>query len=428
MNLKFQTPTGMHDLFQEEWDYFDKVKKACSHMADSYEFTRIETPILEDTAIFEKGTGANTDIVEKEMYSLTSKGGDRLTLRPEGTPGVVRSYIQNGMQNQPKPVKLWYFGPFFRHERPQAGRFRQFHQFGFESLGVADPIIDAEIIQIFYNILKELGFKNLLVEINSTGDSQCKANYRKALMGYLRSRQTGLCTDCKRRIKKNPLRILDCKEEKCQRIKKGAPQIVDHLCKECHDHFKNLLEFLDEKGLPYNLNPYLVRGLDYYTKTVFEIYEDTEDGKQIGALAGGGRYDDLVKMLGGKPTPACGAAAGVERIAAILKQRMKRPISKEKITEVFLAQVGEIAKKKSLKLFEEFREAGVKVGEALHKDSLSAQLKIADRLDVKFVLILGQKEAIDEQVIIREMKTGNQDVVDLKKAVNEIKKRLKKSI
>jgi histidyl-tRNA synthetase len=427
MNLKFQAPTGMHDLFQEDWDYFDKVKKSCSHMADSYEFIRIETPILEDTAIFEKGTGVNTDIVEKEMYSLTSKGGDRLTLRPEGTPGIVRSYIQHGMQNLPKPVKLWYFGPFFRHERPQAGRFRQFHQFGFESLGVADPIIDAEIIQIFYNILKELGFKNLLVEINSIGDSQCKANYRKALMNYLRSRQTGLCVDCKRRIKKNPLRILDCKEEKCQRIKKGAPQIVDHLCKECHDHFKNLLEFLDEKGLPYNLNPYLVRGLDYYTKTVFEIYEDTEEGKQIGALAGGGRYDDLVKTLGGKPTPACGAASGVERVATILKQRMKKPIGKEKIVEVFLAQVGEIAKKKSLKLFEEFREAGVKVGEALHKDSLSAQLKIADRLDVKFVLILGQKEAIDEQVIIREMKTGNQDVVDLRKAVGEIKKRLKKS-
>ncbi|MDD5146581.1 MAG: histidine--tRNA ligase [Candidatus Pacebacteria bacterium] len=428
MSLKFQSPTGMHDLFQEDWNYFDKVKKTCQNMADSYEFDRIETPILEDTAIFEKGTGLNTDIVEKEMYSLTSRGGDRLTLRPEGTPGIVRSYIQHGMQSLSKPVKLWYFGPFFRHERPQAGRFRQFYQFGFESLGVSDPIIDAEIIQIFYNILKDLGFKNLLVEINSIGDSQCRGYFRKSLMSYLRSRQSGLCSDCKRRIKKNPLRILDCKEEKCQRIKKGAPQIVDHLCKECHDHFKNLLEYLDEKGLPYSLNPYLVRGLDYYTKTVFEIYEDSEEGKQIGALAGGGRYDDLVRMLGGKPTPACGAASGVERVVNLLKARSKKAglKAKERTSEVFLAQVGEIAKKKSLKLFEEFREAGIKVGEALHRDSLSAQLKAADKMDVKYVLILGQKEAIDDQIIIREMKSGNQYVTELSKAVQEIKKKIKK--
>jgi histidyl-tRNA synthetase len=332
------------------------------------------------------------------------------------------------MQSLSKPVKLWYFGPFFRHERPQAGRFRQFYQFGFESLGVADPIIDAEIIQIFYNVLKDLGFKNLLVEVNSIGDSQCRGYFRKSLMGYLRSRQSGLCGDCKRRIKKNPLRILDCKEEKCQRIKKGAPQIVDHLCKECHDHFKNLLEYLDEKGLPYSLNPYLVRGLDYYTKTVFEIYEDSEEGKQIGALAGGGRYDDLVRVLGGKSTPACGAASGVERVVGLLKERSRKAgvKAKERTSEVFLAQVGEIAKKKSLKLFEEFREAGIKMGEALHRDSLSAQLKAADKMDVKYVLILGQKEAIDDQIIIREMKTGNQYVTELNRVVQEIKKKIKK--
>jgi histidyl-tRNA synthetase len=244
------------------------------------------------------------------------------------------------------------------------------------------------------------------------------------LLSYLRSRQASLCSDCKRRLKKNPLRILDCKEEKCQRVKKGAPQLVDHLCKECHDHFKNLLEFLDEKEMPYSLNPFLVRGLDYYTKTVFEIYEDTQEGRVIGALCGGGRYDDLVKLLGGKPTPGCGAAGGVERITALLKQRGKKTV-KERDPDVFLAQVGEIAKKKSLKLFEDFREAGLRVGEALHRDSLSAQLKMADKLNAKYVLILGQKEAMDEQIIVREMKSGNQYVTELNKVVSDVKKKLR---
>jgi histidyl-tRNA synthetase len=422
--LKFQSPTGMHDLFQEDWDCFDKVKKACSNMAGAYGFSRIETPILEDTAIYEKGTGLNTDIVEKEMYNLASRGGDKLTMRPEYTPGIIRAYIQHGLQNQPKPVKLWHFGPVFRHERPQSGRLRQFHQFGFESLGVQDAIIDAEVIQICYNILKDLGLRNLIVEVNCIGDSQCRPYFRKSLLSYLRSRQASLCSDCKRRLKKNPLRILDCKEEKCQRVKKGAPQLVDHLCKECHDHFKNLLEFLDEKEMPYSLNPFLVRGLDYYTKTVFEIYEDTQEGRVIGALCGGGRYDDLVKLLGGKPTPGCGAAGGVERITALLKQRGKKTV-KERDPDVFLAQVGEIAKKKSLKLFEDFREAGLRVGEALHRDSLSAQLKMADKLNAKYVLILGQKEAMDEQIIVREMKSGNQYVTELNKVVSDVKKKLR---
>lgn len=421
---KHQSPTGMHDLFREDLVLFDKVKKVCVSIADYYEFSHIETPLVEETAIYEKGTGVNTDIVEKEMYSFTSRGGDKLSLRPEGTPGVVRAYIQHGMQNLPKPVKLWYMGPFFRYERPQAGRFRQFHQVGFESFGVQDAIIDAEVIQIFHNILKDLGFRNLMVEINCIGDAQCRFYFRKALLGYLRSHQSSLCTDCKRRLKKNPLRVFDCKEEKCQMVKKGAPQMVDHLCKDCHDHFKNLLEFLDEKEMPYSLNPYLVRGLDYYTKTVFEIYEDTEAGRNLGALAGGGRYDDLVKLLGGKATPAFGCSAGVERIVSLMKKRNEKP-AKGRTPEVFLAQVGDIAKKKSLKLFEEFREAGIKVGEALHKDSLSAQLTMADRLNVKYVLILGQKEAIDDQIIVREMKNGDQHLTELSRVVAEVKKKLK---
>ncbi len=442
----------MRDLFDEDLDYFARIEKACKEIADFYGFKRIETPILEETQLFEKGTGAATDIVEKQMYSFRARGGDYLTLRPEITPGVVRAYIQHGMQSLPKPVNLWYMGPCFRHERPQAGRYRQFHQFGFESFGVPSPVIDAEIIQIFYNVLKTLGFRNLIIEVNSIGDSQCRPYFKKVLLNYLRARQSSLCADCRRRLKKNPLRVLDCKEEKCQRIKKSAPQIVDHLCKECHDHFKNVLEILDALELPYILNPYLVRGLDYYTKTVFEIFSgsaasyagtppgvkkgsekedensdekgEQEERKQ-GALMGGGRYDDLVKLLGGKETPGCGGASGIERIVSLMKKKVKKA-AKEKKPEVFLAQVGELAKRKSLKLMEEFRGAKVKIKQALHKDSLSTQLKLADKLNAKYTLILGQKEALEDKIIIREMKTGKQRIVSLAKVVNEIKKKVRK--
>jgi len=421
--IKFQTPIGMHDLFEEDLEYFEKIEKVCKKFADFYGFKRIETPILEETQLFEKGTGIFTDIVEKQMYSLRTRGGNHLTLRPEYTPPVVRAYIQHGMQSLPKPVKLWYFGPAFRYERPQAGRYRQFYQFGFEIFAVLAPVIDAEIILIFYNILKTLGFRNLIIEVNSIGCSQCRPYFKKILVSYLKSHQSSLCADCKRRMRKNPLRVLDCKEEKCQRIVRGAPQIIDHLCKECHDHFKNVLEFLEELKLPYSLNPYLVRGLDYYSKTVFEIFEDTKEGKIQGALAGGGRYDDLVKLIGGKETPACGASVGVERLMNLMKLQGKKAL-KERKADIFLAQVGELAKRKCLKLFEKFREAKINIYEAFHKDSLTTQLKLADRLGVKYVLILGQKEALEDKIIIREMKSGKQKIVPLKKIIKEMMRKI----
>jgi len=423
--MKYQSPTGMHDLFEEDLYYFQKIEKVCQELANFYDYQRVETPILEQTQLFEKGIGISTDIVEKEMYSFRTKGGGHLTLRPEGTSPIVRAYIQHGMQSLPKPVKLWHFGPFFRHERPQAGRYRQFYQFGFESLGVGDPVIDAEIIQIFYNILKSLGFGDLIIEVNSIGDSQCRPYFKKSLTAYLRSHQSSLCSDCRRRLRKNPLRVLDCKEEKCQRIKKSAPQIVDHLCKECHDHLKKLLEFLDELQLPYILNPYLVRGLDYYTRTVFEISVEKEEGKIQGALAGGGRYDDLVKLLGGKETPGCGGAGGVERIVNLMKGRARKPI-KEKRSQVFLAQVGELAKRKGLRLLEDFRKAKIKIGYTFHKDSLTSQLKLADKMGVQYVLILGQKEALEGKIIIREMASGKQKIVPIEKVVQNLKKKIKR--
>lgn len=432
--VKFQHPTGMPDILPEKQEYYQRIFEVVSSIADFYGFKRIETPIVEDTEVFSKGTGASTDIVSKEMFSFKTKGGDPLTLRPEGTPAVVRSFIENGMANMPQPIKLWYFGPFFRYEHPQAGRYRQFWQFGFEVFGEASSVIDAQLIQIFYNILRELKIKNLVVEVNSIGDSQCRPYYKKLLANYFKSRESSLCTDCKRRLKENVLRILDCKEEKCQPIKSEAPQILDHLCEECRLHFKEVLEFLDEVEIPYRLNPYLVRGLDYYTKTVFEIFPGTDDDKsdkegreeiKKNALAGGGRYDKLVKLLGGKDIPACGGALGVERIVSLMKyQDIKLP--EPEAPDVFLAQLGNLAKRKSLKLLEELRRAKIGVSESFGRDSLKAQLSRADKLGVKFTLIIGQKESLEGTIIIRNMETGKQTIVKLEKAVAETKEMLRK--
>ena len=422
---KFQSPTGMHDILPEEQKYFQRIYNICTDMAEFYGFKKIETPILEEADLFSRGIGLSTDIVQKQMYSFKTKGDDFLSLRPEGTAPVVRSYIEHGMFNLPQPLKLWYLGPFFRYESPQAGRYRQFWQFGFEILGEKSPVMDVQIIQIFYNILEKIHLKNLIVEINSIGDNQCRPYYKKLLGSYFKSRAQSLCPDCKRRLRENPLRILDCKEEKCQRIKAQAPQMIDHLCEECHNHFKEVLEFLDEIELPYRLNPYLVRGLDYYTKTVFEIYGDTgEDGRQD-ALVGGGRYDALVKLLGGKDTPAVGAAAGIERIIQVMKTRDIKIPKEGPEAKVFLAQLGELAKRKSLKLFEDFRKAKIPVFESFGRDSLKAQLNRANRLGIKYTLILGQKEALEGTIIIRDMETGKQETATMEKVVREMKKRLK---
>jgi histidyl-tRNA synthetase len=416
---KFQRPTGMHDVLPEEQKYFKKIYNTVSEIADFYGFGKIDTPILEETELFSKGIGLTTDIVKKEIYTLKTKGGDFLSLRPEWTAPIVRSYIENGMKNLPQPLKLWHFGPCYRYERPQADRYRQFWQFGFEVFGEQSPVVDAQIIQIFYNILKELKLKNLIVEVNSIGDSNCRPYYKKLLSNYFKSRDSSLCSDCKRRFKENVLRILDCKEEKCQPIKAEAPQILDHLCDQCHTHFKEVLEFLDEIETPYNLNPHLVRGLDYYTKTVFEIFSETEI-----ALAGGGRYDKLVKLLRGRDTPASGAAAGVERIISLMKDQDIK-ISDKVEPQIFLAQLGSLAKRKSLKLLEGFRKTRIKVEESFGRDSLKAQLNRADKIGAKYTLILGQKEALDGVIIIRDMKTGNQEVVKMDKAVERVKKKLK---
>jgi histidyl-tRNA synthetase len=436
-----QAPRGTYDILPEDQLYWERIRRVVKELADDYGFARIDTPIIEDTELFVKGTGQTTDIVQKQMYSFRTLGNDSLTLRPEGTPGVIRSYIENGMINLPHPVKLYYFGPMFRYEHPQAGRYRQFYQFGFETIGGQESVLDVQLIQLFLHILKDLGLKKINVQINSLGCPECRPSFRRALVDYYRSKKNKLCPDCQKRLKINPLRLLDCKEEKCQPIKTNAPNSIDYLCHNCHNHFKSVLEFLDELEIPYFLNHQLVRGLDYYTKTVFEVWPEsdsvsvqqgetssgqgTQEIKEPISLGGGGRYDNLVKLLGGKPTPSTGFAAGIERIISLMKEQGVKLLSKNN-PKVFLVQLGEMGQRKSLKLFDELHKAEIKVAESVSKPSIKSQLRIADKIGAKFSLIVGQQEALDGSVIIRDMQSGVQETVPKEKVINELKKRLAK--
>jgi histidyl-tRNA synthetase len=338
----------------------------------------------------------------------------------------MRAYLQYGFQSMPQPIKLWYFGQFFRHERPQAGRYRQFYQFGAEILGEKDALADAELISILYAILQELKMGNLIVKINSIGDEICRPAYKKSLYRYLKTKKTSLCLDCQKRMKVNPLRVLDCKNEKCKEILIAAPQTIDALCEDCRIHLKEVLEYLEELKIPYILDPTLVRGLDYYSKTVFEIEPTDVPEEAQGSLSGGGRYDNLAKMLGGGEVPACGMAAGVERIIFLMKQRGYK-LKNHGEPQVFLAQIGPLAKKRSLAIIEDLRKANVKIAESFSKDSLKGQLGRANKMGIKNVLIIGQKEAIQNMAIIRNMETGKQLEVRQDEIIKEIKNRLKEN-
>ncbi len=410
----------------EEQYLWDFVLNASRKLSESFGYQKIEVPILENAALFEKGVGTDTDIVEKEMYSFTTLGGDDLALRPEGTAGIARAFIENGMSKRSQPVKLYYEGPMFRYENPQAGRLREFHQFGFEILGESSAVIDAQIIYLAWKILNKLGLKNTVIQINSIGCLTCRSNYKNLLADYYKSKTNKLCPDCRRRVTSNPLRLLDCKEEKCMQVAALAPQILDYLCDDCHRHFKDVLEYLDALELPYVLNQGLVRGLDYYTRTVFEIWPSEEEMEaRQSSLGAGGRYDNLVELLGGEPTPAAGFSFGIERIIEEIKKRdlIKKPKTSR---QVFLVQLGELAKKKSLKLFNTLIDNRISVAESLGRGSIKSQLKMANKFNVKFSLIIGQKEALDGTIIIRDMDSGVQEIVAIEKVVREVKKRLGK--
>ncbi len=414
----------MRDILPEDQKYWRHVLKKAEPLLEFFGFEKIETPILESTELFARSVGEGTDIVEKEMFTLRTKGGDSLTLRPEGTASVIRAYIENGMNVRPHPVKLYYTGPFFRYEQPQKGRFRQFNSIGIETIGDGSDAVDAELIFLGYKLLSGLGLGGYNVNINSLGDANCRPAYMKALKDYYKNRIKKVCPTCKARFKTNILRILDCKEEGCKEIAKDAPQTVDYLDDECKRHFKHVLEFLDEAKVPYILNSRLVRGLDYYTRTVFEFLPEENITAQSAVIAGG-RYDKLVETLGGSKTPAAGWGMGFDRIVEALKEKnVSVPDLKPK-PKVFLVQLGDAAKRKSLVLFEALRKAGIETKSSLGRDSIKSQLRIAHRLGVKFTLIMGQKESLDGTIILRDMDASTQETIPMEKIVDEVKKRLK---
>ena len=417
---------GVKDILPREQPYWQYVLEKVEHFAKIYGYEKIATPIIEETSLFQRAVGQDTDIIEKEIYTFSDKERNEVCLRPEATASVARSYIEHGMANLPQPVRFFYTGPMFRYNPKPTGRLSQFHQFGFESIGDNHPVLDAELILMIANLYQYFGL-NVFIQLNSIGCHSCREEYIQLLQEYYRTRKKFLCETCKRRLVKNPLRVLDCREEDCRELATDTPQIVDHLCEECRDHFVKVLEHLDEAEIPYNLNSKIVRGLNYYSKTTFEIWATNDEKKgPLSTLGGGGRYDDLISVLGGQEdAPAIGFAGEIEKLISTLKEKeikAKEPVK----PEVFLAQLGYSAKKKSLKLFEELRRSDIDVRQAFFKDGLTPQLAIANKIGVKFTLIMGQKEVLDKTILLREMEGGAQEIIDYKKIIDELKKRLSK--
>ena len=414
----YQAARGTTDILPAEQPYWRYVEKAIAEITRLYGYQRIDTPTFEDTGLFTRSVGEGTDIVDKEMYTFEDKGGNSITLSPEGTAPVCRAYLENGMFNLPQPVRLYYLTRFFRYERPQAGRLREYHQFGCEVFGDEDPSLDAEVIGLAQRFYASLGLKGLTLQINSIGCRQCRPAYLILLREYYQGHIDKLCDDCKKRLMKNPLRLLDCKHPACQAIADAAPASADHLCPECGEHFKKLQKYLGLLGIPFLLNHRLVRGLDYYTRTVFEIQPEEEGGQST--IGGGGRYDDLIEELGGKPAPAIGFATGIERIILNLK---KQSISVPALPalQVFIAAMGEAARDVAIKLAADLRQSGISVVTTTGEKSLKAQLRQANALGVRYTLIIGEDELKAGVVTLRDMASARQETVRL----TEVSERLK---
>lgn len=408
-------PRGTNDFLPEDtakWQYVENMLRELCHQ---FGYEEIRTPIFEETALFLRGVGDTTDIVQKEMYTFEDAGGRSITLRPENTASAVRAYVENKLFAGVQPTKLFYIGPMFRYERPQAGRFRQFHQFGIECFGAASPATDAEIIVLAWEFYRRLGLKNLELNLNSVGCPNCRPAYRKALQDFLRPHLADLCPTCQERFEKNPLRILDCKNPDCQQYLVGAPTTLDSLCDDCREHFEAVKHYLDEAGIPYKINERLVRGLDYYTNTAFEILL-TDIGAQS-AVCGGGRYNRLVEEVGGKPTPGVGFALGMERIFnALAAQGIELPINNS--IDVFVATLEKEAAPVGFRLATELRRRGLAVGYDMLERSLKAQFKYADKFNAAYIVIVGGDELARGTVQLRNMQNGEQQEVALDEIVD----------
>ncbi len=408
----YRAPRGTTDILPEEQVYWRYIEQKAAYICQLYGYERIDSPAFEDTSLFARSVGAGTDIVEKEMYSFTDKGGNQITLRPEGTAPVCRAYLEHGFASRPQPVKLYYLASIFRYERPQAGRYRQHYQFGCEAIGDDDPSLDAENIDLAWQFFKSLGLQHLTLQLNSIGCKQCRPAYLSILQEYYAGHAATLCNDCRKRLSRNLLRLLDCKQPSCQDAADSAPRSTDHLCPQCREHFDRLTAYLSLLQIPFTLNHRLVRGLDYYTRTVFEV--QPQNGGAQSTICGGGRYDDLIEELGGKPTPAIGFAIDMERIILNLKAQSVSIPTLSRPT-VFIAYQGEEARDETVRLASHLRQAGIGVITAMGNRSLKAQLRQANNLLVHFTVIIGEEELKNGTASLRDMTTAGQKTVRVTK-------------
>lgn len=401
---------GTEDVLPKDsyrWQFVEDVMRKESA---AYGFKEIRTPVFEHTELFARGVGQTTDVVQKEMYTFDTKGGESVTLRPEGTAGAARAVLEHGLVNDSLPIKASYFVSCYRYEKPQAGRLREFHQFGLECYGTQSPVADAELICAAQSIFDRLGIKQLRLEINSIGCPTCRAEYHKALKEYFYGYKDELCETCNSRLEKNPMRILDCKSPVCSKIAQGAPKITDYLCDECKEHFASVQKYLDAAGVEYTVNPTIVRGLDYYTKTVFEFVTDFIGAQ--GTVCGGGRYDGLIEELGGKHLPSLGFAMGIERLLMLMdKQGIEIP--KPSTCDLYVAVMGEKASLKSFEIIKAVRSCGLIAETDIVGRGLRAQMKYADKIGAKFSMVLGDNEIEQGKAVIKNMSSGEQTEIVL---------------
>lgn len=416
-------PRGTQDILPQDQSYWVHVERVVTEVSGRFGFSRIDTPIFEATEVFLRGVGEGTDVVDKEMYTFSDRGGNSLTLRPEFTAGVVRAYLECGMKVWPQPVKLFSMGPAFRFDRPQAGRFRQFHQFNAEIIGIQDPAADYETMSLAWEIFSSLGFRNLSFQLNSTGCPKCKPAYVQKLASHLQTKISLMGGTDQERVERNPLRILDSKEEGIEKVLEGCPVILDHLCDECEAHFNALRRFLHRMNKPYILNPLLVRGLDYYTKTVYEVWAEGIGAQS--AVCGGGRYDGLAEVLGGPHVPGVGFAAGIERAIMVMKaQGMEVPDLPR--PAVYVAHFGGETKMKGMEICAVLREAGIGAQFSFGERGIKSQLRDAHRSSCAFAVILGEEEVAEKKATVRNMKEGTQKSVPIENLASHIQKELRR--
>lgn len=406
---------GTKDVLPKDVYKNQYIEATCLGVAEQFGYKEIRTPVFEHTELFQRGVGDTTDVVQKEMYTFDDKGGRSITLRPEGTAGAVRSYLENGLCNEALPQKVCYNISCYRYEKPQAGRLREFHQFGIECFGSASPLADAEIIALAKTIFDNLEVKDLSLEINSIGCPTCRAEYHKALKEYFSARKDELCDTCKDRLERNPMRILDCKSPVCSEIAKDAPIMLDYLCDECKEHFDKVQEYLKAQDIAFNINPKIVRGLDYYTKTVFE-FVSSSIGAQ-GTVCGGGRYDGLVEELGGQKTASLGFAMGLERLM-LLMEAQNCPFPEPQAADLFIVALGDKAVLKALEISKDMRAEGFGCLMDLNRRSVRAQMKYADKLGAKFNLVIGDNEVESGCAKLKNMATGEETEIQLETFVN----------